>query len=313
MTRHQSIVTAVILLILTVMAIGCGGKMALSTMAPRDLYDEGMRRYNDGKYLKSIELFQALIYNYPGETVVDTAQYYLGMSYFQNNEHELAAVEFNRLAVNYPSSAFFEDALFMKGVAFYKGTPGHYGLDQEGLERAVEQFEDFIIDFPESHRIDDAREALLSAKSRLARKYYESAVVYARIRAYQSAKIYLQKVIDNYTDTEYGPLSTFQYALMDFKLKGYDDARRGFENFVAVFPDHELAVEANERIVESAFMDAEVYFKGGRLDRAREKLEDFKRKYPDNKKIDKVNEYLRDIQEKPENQSQVTDADSTEG
>ena len=313
MTKRQSIVTVITFLLLTVILIGCGGKASLSKMTPSELYDEGMSKYNDGKYLRSVELFQALIYNYPGETVVDTAQYYLGMSYFNNNEQELAAVEFNRLAVNYPSSAFFEDALFMKAVSYYKGTPSHYGLDQVGLEKAIQQFEDFIIDFPESHRLNDAREALLSAKARLARKYYESATVYRRIGAYRSAKIYLQKVIDEYTDTKYGPMATFEFAYMDYKMKSYDDARRGFENFVAVFPEHELAAEATVKIVEAAFKAAEADFKAGRFSLAREKLEEFKHKFPNNDKIDKVDEYLKDISEKLENQIQVTDADSAKG
>jgi TolA-binding protein len=99
---------------------------------------------------------------------------------------------------------------------------------------------------------------------------------------------------------------------MDYKMKAYDDARRGFQNFVAVFPDHELAVEAGEKIVEAAFKAAEADFQAGRFSLAREKLEEFKQKFPDNGKIDKVNEFLRDIQEKPENQSQDTNGDSKE-
>ena len=75
---------------------GCGGRVALSNQTAGQLYQAGKEKYDRKKYLSAIEYFQAVVYNHPGESVVDTAQYFLAMSYFGDKNYELSRVEFNR-------------------------------------------------------------------------------------------------------------------------------------------------------------------------------------------------------------------------
>ena len=267
-------------------------------MTARELFEEGTKKYKKKKYIRAIEIFQACVYNYPGDAIVDSAQYHLALSYFGNKEYEVSQVEFNRLVLNYPSSVYFEQSVFMRAVCFFEATPTHHGLDQSELETAIRQFEDFIIDFPESDVVSDARKYLLVARTRLARKYYEAGIVYSRIAAYQSAQIYFQKVIDDFTDTEYAPLATYEYAVMDLKRGKFDEARSGFKDFQAVFADHKKAERAREQEIEAAFKPGQVAFKKGDFTTAREKLEAFKVAYPGHKLTGKVDKYLEKIAER---------------
>jgi outer membrane protein assembly factor BamD len=292
------------------LSAGCGGAKSLANLSPQELFAAGKEAYGREKYLKAIELFQTVVYNYPGETIVDSAQYYLALSYFGNKEYELAEVEFNRLIINYPSSPYFEHAIFMKAVSAFEATPKHYGLDQTALKDAIKQFEDFIIDFPESELVEDARKYLLAARTRLARKFYEAGIVYSRMRAFEAAKIYFQKVIDDYTDTEYAPKASYQYAEMEYKLGRYEEARRKFEDFKTVFPDHELAPKAAERAIEAAFKSCEKAFKEGDYALAEQRLQAFIANYPDNGRVKKADKYLEKIHRIIKSEPQVNEAES---
>jgi outer membrane protein assembly factor BamD len=255
-----------------------------------------MDKYEQEKYLRSIELFQAIVFNYPGEALVDTAQYYLALSYFGNKDYPLAGVEFNRLLINYPSSVYAVQAQLLKAVCFFEATPEHYGLDQSDLEIAIQQFEDFIIDYPESEAVGDARQYLSVAKTRMAKKLYKSGIVYTRIGDYRAAEVYFQKVVDEYTDTEFAPLATYQIAEGNYQRKKWNDAHEGFQSFVTVFADHEWAGRAAERSCQAAFKGGEEAFRKGDYSLAQTRFERFKILCADDEdKLKEADQYLREI------------------
>ncbi len=297
MIKHRRLTLYLLALVGSILLyLACGGPPKLSQLPPDELFELGKARYDDGKYLKAIEIFQNLVYSYPGEAIVDTAQYYLALSYFGNKDYQLAQVEFNRLILNYPSSAYAVHSQFMRAVCFFEGTPKHYGLDQTDLVTAIQQFEDFLVDHPESELVPDCRKYLLTARTRLARKYYQSGVVYVRINALSAAKTYFQKVVDDFTDTEYAARAGFQVAEVEYKLKNYGEARRRFVNFLTVFPNHEWSEKASRRVEESTFKNAEMAFEKGDFILARDQFELFKREYPESKRLKKLNKYLKQIE-----------------
>lgn len=293
MNRRTALIAAIILLSLSIIAVtGCGGRKSLSHLTARELYTEGLKRYNDNKYLYAIDYFQAIVFNFPGESLVDTAQYYLALSYLGNKDYKLASVEFNRLIQNYPLSVYATHSQFMSAVCLYESAPGHYGLDQSDLRAAVRQMEEFVIDHPESELIPQVQEYINTGRYKLARKLYESAVLYYRIRAYEAAKIYFQQVVDDYTDTEFGPEAVFYIAKCDFERRDFEKAKGGFSNFVAVFPDHGLASEARPLIATSAFRSAEQAFEKGQTLEALKGFRAFLEEFPNDKRAPKARDYL---------------------
>ncbi len=280
---------------LTVLMIGaCSSPRSISTMTAGELLKTGMDLYNRHKYLRAIEHFQACVYNYPGDMAVDTAQYYLALSYFGNEEYEVAQVEFNRLVLNYPASPFFEHAIFMRAVCYYESTPKDPGMDQTELNTAIRQFEDFIIDFPDSEVLPDVQKYLHAALDRLARKDYTAGLVYSRMGAFESAKIYFQKVIDDYTESEYAVQALYDIARMEYKQKNYSEARVQFQNFVAVYPENKFVPKALKMIEKSAFEDAKKAFKEAQPE-AREKLDAFLKDFPESNHVDAIRKYLGEL------------------
>lgn len=290
----------IVLLVLISIVAGCGGRANLASLDSRELFDLGMEKYQKEKFLSSVEAFQTVIFNFPGEGLVDTAQYYLALSYYGQNHYVLAQVEFNRLLLNYPSSVFAPQSQLMKAVCFFKGTPKHYGLDQTDLNTAIRQFEDFIIDYPESEAIGEARTYLNDAKTRLARKLYESGIVYVRIRDYRAARIYFQQVIDNYRETEFGPLASFQDALTYYSDEDWDQANELLENFRITFSDHESAPEAANLACKASFQGGKEAFENGDLLLARTRFERYQTVCnAEDDDSEKVLEYLQLIEAAP--------------
>jgi outer membrane protein assembly factor BamD len=278
---------------------GCGGAVDLSGKSARELFDQGMDKYKHRKYLHAINNFQTLVYNYPGESNIDSAQYFLALSYFNNDEYALAGAEFNRVLVNYPQSVFAQQAQLMRAVCQFESSPSNSGLDQTDLEPAIAQFEDFIIDYPESEAIDDARKYLAVAQNRMAEKFYRGGVVYTRLRDFRAAKIYFQKVVDDYTSTDFAAMSAFQLAECNFQQKNWDSADAAFERFGKVFPSHEWVSKATQRSCEAAFKGGEEAFKAADYALARTRLERFKAISTDDGKIKKANEYLSKMADQP--------------
>lgn len=236
-----------ILVILGLLIIlGCGANRAKMAGTADEQFRLAKRDYDKGRYFNSIDAFQRVIFNFPGATVVDTAQYYLAHSYFGNKEFELAAVEFNRLLANYPRSTFSDDAQYMVGVCYLKNSPKHHALDQEDIKKAIVALEDFILDNPDSPLKEDAKASILEANVKLARKEYENGITYFKMYSYEASRVYFQKVIDDYTNTVYAAKALFKIAESFYKQKLYNESKTKFDSFLSLYPDNELAKKCRE-------------------------------------------------------------------
>ncbi len=285
--------------ILLGLGIGCGGSNSLNNLSKNELFEYGKLKLEKKKYLAAINAFQTLVYTYPGEPIVDTAQYFLALSYYSNHDYELASAEFNRLVVNYPTSPYATQSQFMMAASAYESTPKHFGLDQTEVESAIKQLEEFIIDHPESELVPDCNKYLETAKGRLAKKTYMSGLTYSRMGASKAAKVYYQKVIDDYTSSEFAPLANFNMGKEEMRLREYDEARRRFENFVTVFSSHPMVPEAKKKIVEASFKSAEALFQKKDYPAATEKFNAFKKEFPSDERIKKADDYLAKIAAMP--------------
>lgn len=264
-------------------------------MTAHELFDYGKEKYDAGKYFRATEIFQTVIYDYPGETLVDTAQYYLALSYYANEDFILGRVEFNRLINYYPSSVFTPHAVFMKAVCLFESAPKHHGLDQSQVKESITEFEDFVIDFPESEFAPQVHAYLDQARSRLVQKDYDAAMVYYRMRAYKAAKIYFQLVIDNYTTTSLAGNALYYISEMDLKKGKFDEAARGFDSFLKLYPEHEFVPKAKEQQTEAAFKAAKLLYEKGQMAGARTALKKFVTAYPGSDEADDAQKLLGSI------------------
>ncbi len=229
---------------------GCGGVTMKNYPSAELQYRQAFQEYQKENYLKAIDGFQKVIYNFSGASMVDSAQYFLAMSYYHQEEYYMAAAEFERLITTYPGSPFIDDGQYMAGVCYFKASPGHYGLDQEELGRAIEALTDFVTDNPESELVGDATAAIRDANERLAHKRYANGRMYFRLGYYEAAEIYFQTVIDEHTDTEWAARALYYLGEIKYKLKEYTEAKSALDNFLVVYPDHEYTEKAKKLLAK---------------------------------------------------------------
>jgi len=214
---------------------------------PRQQYDNAMELYNKNKFYKAQMAFQRLIYSYPGQTYIDTAQYYLGMSLYEIKHYPEAIAEFRRLLTAYPSSGFADDAQYQVALAYYNQSPSYYH-DQSDTYDAVDELSAFLTRYPRSPLREEAQEKLNELYDKLAKKLYKSGELYLKMHDYEPALIYFGQVRDNYPNTEWAKYA-FYYSGEAMRRQGrFSDALETFQNFVTAFPDHKLSKKAREKI-----------------------------------------------------------------
>ncbi len=228
--------------------MGCGSTSPKAFATAEEQFREARKDYDKKHYLRSIDGFQRVIYNYSGAPMVDSAQYFLAMSHYEMRDFFMAATEFERLVNNYPGSPFVDDGQYMTGLCYFKAAPGNHGLDQKDLELAIQTLQDFLIDHPESDAAADAKATIKAARERLAEKNYDGGKTYYRLGYYESAGIYFQNVIDEYTDTEWAARALFAQGEIARKQKNYQTAKDKFTTFLVVYADHQLAGKARKNL-----------------------------------------------------------------
>jgi outer membrane protein assembly factor BamD len=189
-------------LVFTAFIIGCAGGVPSIPNDPEQILSKGDQYHKREKYFQSQALYQAFLTRYPGHDRSDYAQYMMAESYYGDEEYALAAVEYQILVTNYGYSEYVDDGYFKQALCNYKQAPKPH-LDQTKTYEALSQLQQFVQVFTKSPILPEAQKYIQQIHERLANKEYDNAVFYHEGKRYESAMIYLNKIIDNYPDNSY--------------------------------------------------------------------------------------------------------------
>ena len=189
--------------------------------------------------------FQAIILQYPGNPVVDDAQYYLGMTRFNRGEYLLAAYEFSKLVKNMTASEFVPQGQFMLAECYYQLSP-HFSLDQKYTEKAIEEFQAFIDFFPSNEKVAEAEKKINELNDKLAHKAFESAKIYEKMEYYSAALIYYDNVLEVYHDTPYAPMAMYNKIKLLIDRDRNKEALAEASKFIQRYPNDSRFQEIQE-------------------------------------------------------------------
>ena len=232
--------------ILLFVILGCGSKPQ-KVLSPPEQFQYAKNLYEKKKFYKAQIAFENLIFTYPGNTVIDTAQYYLGMCYFSQKEYGIAAGEFKRLLSAYHKSEYTDDAQFQVAMCHYKMSP-KYQLDPSETYNAIDEFRLLIANYPGSSFRDDAVARVKELEDKLAKKKFMTGKLYLRMGNYEPALTYFSFVRDNYPATDWAVRAFYYTGEVQECLEKYDEALQTFENFLVGFSEHEFAPKAKKEI-----------------------------------------------------------------
>jgi tol-pal system protein YbgF len=85
-----------------------------------DLYRRAFAAFRERRYGQAILDFEDFLRRHPRHDYADSAQYWIGESYYSQGEYEQSAVEFSRLLERYPNGSRAPDALLKVGLCYEK-------------------------------------------------------------------------------------------------------------------------------------------------------------------------------------------------
>ena len=185
-----------------ILLMGCGKKNVHleEDLSPR--FEKAMGYFDKGKYSRAKDEFDYIIMADPGSKISNESQYYMAESMYQIKEYDEASIAFDRYVRFSPDYSKIEKARYRICECAINFS-NSYQREQSQTHRALEQLQMFIEDFPASELIDDAENAMLALRLKLAQKDYEVGRMYLKLEEYDSALIYFRSVLNHYYDTSF--------------------------------------------------------------------------------------------------------------
>ena len=218
-------------------------------------FDKSMALYEREKWSDAASGFEIVTRIGRGTNYSQEAQYFLAKSYYNSRQYILAASEFERFVSYFPQHEKREEAEYMLAMCYYEQSP-RYRLDQSSTRRAIELFQLFNNNYPDSEYVLESADRIDELRSKLARKTYEAAQFYLRIDSYKAATIYFDLTIDRYPESKWAEealvkqIETYiEYAENSIEarqIERYDLALAAYEKFIQLFPQSAKRGEAEE-------------------------------------------------------------------
>lgn len=228
-----------------VVVSGCGSSEVTTTLSAEERFKAAKALFDDGDYMESINEFKIVVLQYPGSEFADDAQYYMAEAYFQRTQYLLAAVEYEMLKRNMPASPLVADAQYKIGLCYYFLAPSSR-LDQQYTRKAIDELQTYVEYHRGHEHAVEAEQKIRELTSRLAKKQYDTAKLYAIMQYYRASLMSFDVVIERYHDTEYAPLAYLGKAEVLISRNRYPEADAELKKFYERFPDSVLKSEADK-------------------------------------------------------------------
>lgn len=160
------------------------------------IYDKGKKALKSKNYNEAVKRFEALDAQYPFNTYTEKGDLYLIYAYYMKDEYILAVSAADHYIRVYPTSSHVDYAYYMRGLANFYLNLGvferHFTLDlsERDLAQIKKSFADFnelILQFPNSHYASDARQHLVYLRNIIAKHELNVADFYFKRKAYVAA------------------------------------------------------------------------------------------------------------------------------
>lgn len=228
-------------------AAGCAGNDIPVDASPDDILAHADEKLAAGKYLDAVEAYEYILRTHPGTAMTPLTKVRLGDAHFGLEEYVLAEGEYQQVVSDFPASPLVEEARYKIARCAYESALPYY-LDQTETQRALDLYEDFLRDYPDSRFAADARTDEADCRSRLARGEFENGRFYEHRERYRPAAIEYKYVIQSYPNTEWAPKSALRLAGMYAGRERWENAATWYRRIVRDWPGTEQATAAEQAL-----------------------------------------------------------------
>lgn len=163
-------------------------------------YKTGMELYQGGNFKKALEFFDIVRSFYQGTKKGEKLTYYTANSYFQLKDYQLAGYYFQQYQQMYPRGAWVENAAYLQAYCSYLRSPRPQ-LDQSITYKAIADLESFIQRFPNSAKVEQAKDLIHTLHLKLEQKAFDEALLYYKMEDYEAAITTFRDVLSNYPNS----------------------------------------------------------------------------------------------------------------
>ena len=205
-----------VLLIFLSFFIGCSASMPDESLPLAEHLKIGMDLLDQGKFVKAQDEFKFILSRGTGTDYGDDAQFFLAEAYFLNDQYIISIKEYENLTRKMAFSPFFEKARFRICEAYRIESPNYYN-DQAYTEKALERYREFLDDFPDSKHSKTVSESMRVLRNKLAKKLYETGILYIKMDEFEPARMSFNQVLDLYYDADI--IESVHYQIIQSYLK----------------------------------------------------------------------------------------------
>jgi outer membrane protein assembly factor BamD len=201
--------------------------------SPLDLkFSKAKADYDKGNWAEAVTEFEEVRIEGPASPLAAEATYLEAMARFKQELYSGAAVDFRALRRNYPTAPMVDRSQFMIGESYYYLSP-RPELDQTYSYYALQEYQVFLRDFPSSLTSlkDSAQRRITELRNKLALKMLNTAELYVKLEETKSAMVYLNRVLDNYYDTDVAPEAQLRIAELAYDRNKIADAKTALTKF----------------------------------------------------------------------------------
>ena len=234
-------------------AMACGGNGPVLSADPSGaaLFEQGQNALVDEDWRDAASSFDTLLKNYPSSPFLADARLGLGRGYYEQRTVSsliLAIDAFQAFLTYHPSHEQVDYAQYMIGMS-YVAQMRSPDRDQTPTRNAIEAFDSFLEDYPQSSFWETVVQERLGTIDSLAEHELGVARWQARFKElWPAATERAQWALEHYPETTLKCELTFVIGEAYKKGEKYEDAVRYYQEVINDYPDCELAEEAQERI-----------------------------------------------------------------
>src|SRR4051794_14013204 len=198
--------------------VACGGRRANPRAAPAPLsatgasaatVDSMWRRaevaVRHGKWSDAEKMLNRVILEFsPGDPRVSRAHFYLGEALFAQGRQLEAAREFRKTSDETPNDPLAPEALLRVGDV-YADLWRRPELDPTYGQTALSTYQELLNRYPGSSAAKRGQLRVTELNERFATKEFKAGMFYFRLKAYDSAILYLKDVVASYPKAEVVP------------------------------------------------------------------------------------------------------------
>ena len=237
----------IILLLSFSFILGCSTTKDIKPNSPSKLLQKAKRFYKAEDAGRAKDNINTIMEDFPDSKERITALMLLGDVHYRAEEYEEAKFQYQKFTELYPAHKYVDRAHFYKAMSNFK-LSNLASRDLTPVKTALEGFQNFIKDFPDSTYKVQAQKIAHQCLDILAQNIFEIGKFYFRTGSYQSAIIRLKSLMVEYPTHSYIAEAEFLLAESYFHEQNYAQASTHYKIVLKKYARTKFAKQAREKL-----------------------------------------------------------------